>query len=102
MTKVLMGVALAAALAIAPAMAKEKNKNALKGQESQQSDILKQEGQNREPLGDGTFQGKPVVEGPADWHKGGSADAGSASSSGANSSASGASSGEAGSSEIQR
>jgi hypothetical protein len=101
MSKVLMSVAIAAVLAIAPAaMAKEKEKKALKSEGSQQmSEILKQEGQNREPLGDGTFQGKPVVEGPADWSKGGS---GSASSGGADTGASsGASGGESGSSDIK-
>jgi hypothetical protein len=93
MIRILTGAALALALAVAPAMAISKSESKMKNQESNNaSDILKQEGQNREPGPDGTFQGKPVVQGPADWSKSGSAD----------SSSSGASSGESGSSNSRR
>lgn len=65
MTKLLLCAATAALLAVLPAMAEKKSATS-KGA-SAQSELLQQEGQNREPGEDGTFQGKPVVEGPADW-----------------------------------
>lgn len=81
MKTLVMGAALAALLSAAPAIAKEKT--GLKGKEPQQSSkMLDQENANRLQNDDGTFQGKPVVQGPADW---------------SSSASSGASSGEAGS-----
>ena len=68
MIKLTIGVAAAVLLAVAPAMAKEKTTKHMKSDLSQeQSEMLKTEGQNREPGENGTFQGKPVVEGPANW-----------------------------------
>lgn len=60
-------VAIATLLAFAPLTANAKNEGAYKTWD-QYSDILTQKGQNREPGPDGTFQGKPVVKGPANWH----------------------------------
>jgi hypothetical protein len=54
-------------LAAAPVAALDKSGNAKDDVWEQNSKLLKQEGQNREPGEDGTFQGKPVVQGPADW-----------------------------------
>lgn len=83
MIKLTIGVAAAVLLAVAPAMAKEKTTKHMKSDLSQeQSEMLKTEGQNREPGENGTFQGKPVVEGPANWksaHTGSSASSGSSS-----------------------
>ncbi|MBX9862244.1 MAG: hypothetical protein K2Y42_05775 [Hyphomicrobium sp.] len=64
-----MGLILSAALITAPAMAKDAAhmKSSLT---KEQSDMINSKGQNREPGANGTFQGKPVVEGPANWHKG--------------------------------
>lgn len=67
MTKLMMGVALAAVMAATPALAKSKSESMKSDAPASKSDILKQEGQNREPGPNGTFQGKPVVEGPAHW-----------------------------------
>jgi hypothetical protein len=85
MKHVLMGVALVAALGAAPAIAKERN--------TQQGAVTPQPGMigntdNMFKNPDGTLQGKPVVQGPANWaHVRDS------------SASSGASSGESGSSE---
>jgi hypothetical protein len=65
MRHVLLGASLIAALAAAPAIAKEKL--ALKSEGSKQSSSISQEDQNRFQNPDGTFQGKPVVQGPAKW-----------------------------------
>ena len=69
MNKLIVGLALSTLLVSAPALAKTdatKHKNA---PEMTQSEMLKTPGQNREPGDNGTFQGKPVVEGPAHWPK---------------------------------
>ena len=92
MNKLITGTAIATMLAAIPAFAAdEAGMDEANAQSSSEfSEILNQEGQNREP-GENGFQGKPVVEGPADWsnvHASGSSDAGSA--------ASGESTGEAG------
>lgn len=83
MIKLTIGVAAAVLLVVAPAMAKDKSKKNMKSDLPQeQSEMLKTEGQNREPGDNGTFQGKPVVEGPANWksvHAGSSASSGSSS-----------------------
>jgi hypothetical protein len=81
MKTLVIGAVLAALLSAAPAIAKDKQ--SLKGKEPQQSSAMDQENANRTQNPDGTFQGKPVVQGPADWHN--------------SSASSGASSGEAGS-----
>jgi hypothetical protein len=81
MKTLILGVALAALLSAAPAIAKDKQ--SLKGSDAQQSSAMDQENANRTQNPDGTFQGKPVVQGPADWHN--------------SSASSGASSGESGS-----
>ena len=60
-------VAIASLLAIVPAAANAKNEGPDKTWD-QYSDLLTQKGQNREPGPNGTFQGKPVVKGPANWH----------------------------------
>lgn len=88
MNKILTGCAIAGMLAVVPALAADKDAGMDTKGASDFSEILKQEGQNREPGEDGTFQGKPVVEGPADWSHIRADTAGG--------SASGASSGEAG------
>jgi hypothetical protein len=83
-------IAAASLLAVAPAVDKDK----ASGGDStwnENKKMLQQEGQNREPGPNGTFQGKPVVAGPADWHS----KLGSASDSDASA---GASSGEGGAS----
>jgi len=90
MRHVITGLALIAALGAAPAIAKDKN--ALKQTTTEQSGSATQENANREKNDDGTFQGKPVVQGPADWS--------SAAAPGSGSASSGASSGEAGSGMI--
>ena len=100
MRTAMMGVALIAALAAAPAIAKEKK--ALKDEGMKQSSSISQEDQNREQNADGTFQGKPVVQGPAKWtnlESSGSASTGASSGETGSASpgaSSGASSGEAG------
>lgn len=69
MSKVITAIAAATVLAIVPAAAKDKS--AKSGGDkvwNENKELLQQEGQNREPGPDGTFQGKPVVQGPADWH----------------------------------
>ncbi|MGE0023007.1 MAG: hypothetical protein AB7S70_05170 [Hyphomicrobium sp.] len=87
MRHVITGLALIAALGAAPAIAKDKK--ALKQTTTEQSGgAASQENANREMNEDGTFQGKPVVEGPADWS--------SAAAPGSGAASSGASSGEAG------
>ena len=63
MRQVLLGATLIAALAAAPAIAKEKL--ALKSEGTKQSSSISPEDQNRFQNPDGTFQGKPVVQGPA-------------------------------------
>lgn len=60
-------VAIAALLLFAPVTANAKNDGADKTWD-QYSDLLTRKGQNWEPGPDGTFQGKPVVKGPANWH----------------------------------
>lgn len=92
MNKLITGTAIATMLAAVPAFAADKAAmdEANTQSSSEFSEVLNQEGQNREP-GDNGFQGKPVVEGPAEWtdvHASGSSDTGSA--------ASGESTGEAG------
>lgn len=84
MKKMMTAIALLTLLGATPAaIAKDKT---LKNKESQQSSV--QENANRVQNADGTFQGKPVVKGPANWHH-------------ANASANtGASSGESGSSAV--
>ncbi len=62
MRQVLLGATLIAALAAAPAIAKEKL--ALKSEGTKQSSSISPEDQNRFQNPDGTFQGKPVVQGP--------------------------------------
>jgi hypothetical protein len=83
MSRVIIGVATAVLLAAVPAVAKEKAAKATGGDRvwNENKELLEQEGQNREPGPDGTFQGKPVVAGPADWHSkmGGDASAGASS-----------------------
>jgi hypothetical protein len=79
MKKLITGIALAALLGAAPAVAKDKRAKAMDEAGGAQSAAM-DENANREKNEDGTFQGKPVVQGPADW----------------SSAASGASSGEAG------
>ncbi len=58
---------IAAMLLLVPVTANAKNEGIDKTWD-QYSDLLTQKGQNREPGPDGTFQGKPVVKGPANWH----------------------------------
>jgi hypothetical protein len=77
-------IALATLMAVVPAVAKEKG--AKMGDDkvwNENKKMLQQEGQNREPGEDGMFQGKPVVQGPANWHgkvsSGGDASAGASS-----------------------
>lgn len=65
MRNLIVGVALAAALCASPVIAKEK---AMK--EGAQPSSAVQENQNRLQNKDGTFQGKPVVQGPAHWTNG--------------------------------
>lgn len=83
MIKLSTGIAAALLLAALPATAKDKTTKHMKSDLTpEQSQILKQEGQNREPGEGGTFQGKPVVEGPANWksvHAGSSASTGTSS-----------------------
>lgn len=88
MRNLLVGVALVALLGASPALAKEKQ--TLKSEGAGQSSAMSEENANRLQNEDGTFQGKPVVKGPANWHN---ANAGSSGSS----ASSGASTGEAGS-----
>lgn len=78
-TRFWMSIALATAMAASPALAKSKSDASMGGDTKKSA--ASQEDQNREPNADGTFQGKPVVQGPADWTKGSSASAGSGSSS---------------------
>lgn len=85
MRRLMMGVALIAALGAVPVYAKDKP--AMKTQAATSAGAVSKEDANRFRNEDGTFQGKPVVEGPAHWK--------SASSSG--SASTGASSGEGGS-----
>ncbi len=59
------GIALAALLGAAPAVAKDKA-SSMKGEGGQQS-ASAEENANRLQNDDGTFQGKPVVQGPANW-----------------------------------
>jgi hypothetical protein len=66
MRQVLLGATLIAALAAAPAIAIEKQ--ALKSEGMKQSGSIGPEDQNRFQNPDGTFQGKPVVQGPAHWN----------------------------------
>ncbi len=80
MKKIMIGVALATLLGATPAaLAKDKATKPLKGADQSSMD----ENANRHKDADGTFQGKPVVQGPANWHS---------------SASTGASTGEAGSS----
>lgn len=88
MRNLLVGVALVALLGASPALAKEKQ--TLKSERAGQSSAMTDENANRLQNEDGTFQGKPVVKGPANWK---SANKGSSGSS----ATSGASTGEAGS-----
>lgn len=81
-----VAVALVAAAVAIPATAK--NKTTKNEEPAAHSERLQEDKQTREPGEAGTFQGKPVVQGPADWS---SVHAGGAPAS------SGASTGEAGS-----
>lgn len=67
MNKLLTSVAVAALMAAVPAIAQDAAKDDQRQVWAENQEMLEQEGQNREPGPDGTFQGKPVVEGPADW-----------------------------------
>jgi hypothetical protein len=80
MKKLIAGIALAALLGATPSMAKDKRAKAMDETGGAKAAAV-DENANREKNADGTFQGKPVVQGPADW----------------SSAAAGASSGEAGS-----
>ncbi len=84
MRKLMLGVALVSVMGAAPALAADKK---AKADSKESSATISKENQNRVQNEDGTFQGKPVVEGPAKWSN---MESGAASS--------GASSGEAGSS----
>lgn len=92
MNRMIVGAALIAALGASPVIAKDK---ALKDQGAQKSSSISQEDQNRFQNPDGTFQGKPVVQGPANWKS-------AASGSGSGSASTGASSGESGSGMEQK
>lgn len=83
MRDLMMGIALVAVLGAAPAIAAEK---------AHKSTSISQEDQNRFQNDDGTFQGKPVVQGPASWHNMEPGALGSSSSSGGSSGESGSSS----------
>lgn len=88
MKKIITGVAIATMWATVPALAADKMDQ---GNEPQNQSLNNEGMDTRHKSEDGTLQGKPVVEGPAEWtdlHASGSRDA--------DSSASGASSGEAG------
>lgn len=86
MKNLMICVALAALLGATPAaMAKDSPTKALK---DQGADSTSMENANRHQNDDGTFQGKPVVQGPANWHSG--------------SASTGASSGEAGAGDMPR
>lgn len=63
MKRLFIGAALAAFALTVPALAADKKASSLKNQESSA-----QENANREKNDDGTFQGKPVVQGPANWN----------------------------------
>ena len=76
-TMMIAAVAVTALLAAAPTLAKD-NK-ALKQGGSKESTSVSQEDASRHLDKDGTFQGKPVVQGPADWRGAGSASSGSSS-----------------------
>ncbi|HEX2841085.1 hypothetical protein [Hyphomicrobium sp.] len=80
MRDLLMGVALAALLGASPALAKDKQP--LKSEGAGQSSAMTDENANRLQNEDGTFQGKPVVKGPANWHSASSGSSGSSASSG--------------------
>ena len=69
MNKLVLGLALSTLLVSAPALAKSDAAKLKSTQGMSQSEMLKTPGQNREPGDNGTFQGKPVVEGPAHWPK---------------------------------
>lgn len=69
MNKLALGLALSAALVSAPALAKSDAAKRKNTETMSQSEMLKTPGQNREPGDNGTYQGKPVVEGPAHWPK---------------------------------
>ena len=84
--KAMMVAALAATTLFAAVPTMAKDNKALKEHGSRESTSVSQEDANRHLDKDGTFQGKPVVQGPADW-------------SGAGSASSGSSSGESGSSD---
>jgi hypothetical protein len=86
MKKLITGIALAALLGAAPALAKDKRAKAMDDEAGAGKSAATQEDANRLQNEDGTFQGKPVVQGPADW----------------SSAASGASTGEAGSHKEKR
>jgi hypothetical protein len=67
MKKLMIGVAVAALLGATPAaIAKDKASKSLKSQGMEQSSS--EENANRLQNEDGTFQGKPVVQGPAKWN----------------------------------
>lgn len=90
MNRMIVGAALIAALGASPVIAKDK---ALKDQGAQKSSSISKEDQNRFQNPDGTFQGKPVVQGPANWKS---------AASGSGSASTGASSGESGSGMEQK
>lgn len=85
MRHLMVGVAVAAALGAAPVYAKDKP--ALKTHSAASAGAISKQDENRFRNEDGTFQGKPVVEGPANWK---SASSGSSASTGASSGESGA------------
>jgi len=70
--KLWMGLALAATMAASPAFAASKTEKSMSATSMKKSDVSQQD-QSREPGPDGTFQGMPVVQGPANWTKGSSA-----------------------------
>jgi hypothetical protein len=80
MKTLITGIALAVLLSAAPAIAKDTRAKAM-GDDTAAHSATLDENANRHRNDDGTFQGKPVVQGPAHW----------------SSAASGASSGESGS-----
>ena len=80
MRHLMVCVALVAALGAMPVYAKDKP--ALKAHSASTAGAISKEDQNRFRNEDGTFQGKPVVAGPAHWK---SASTGSGASTGASS-----------------
>lgn len=75
MRHLMIGAAIAAVLCASPVFAKDKTHSKVTGAGSTAT-VSKQD-ENRFRNDDGTFQGKPVVEGPAHWKDAGSASSGS-------------------------